>query len=112
MRGFRDFSEILRGPLRDPLSGRFRFQRLLVLLPLLVLPLELSPTQILGHPGRSLSKTTEEGHLHKVLVRDIPTSLKALTSLNKEVRPFFLGDKSIWSFPSVSSLSDYSIWRS
>ena len=38
-------------------------------------------------------------------------SLKTLTSLNKEVRPFFLGDNSIWSFPSVSSLSDYSIWR-
>ena len=34
-----------------------------------------------------------------------------LTSLNKEVRPFFLGDNSIWSFPSVSFLSDYSIWR-
>ena len=27
-------------------------------------------------------------------------------------RPFFLGDNSTWSFPSVSSLSDYSIWRS
>ena len=39
-------------------------------------------------------------------------SLKTLTSLNKEVRPFFLGDNSIWSFPSVSSLSDYSISRS
>ena len=35
-----------------------------------------------------------------------------LTSLNKEVRPFFLSDNSIWSFPSVSSLSDYSIWSS
>ena len=39
-------------------------------------------------------------------------SLKTLTFLNEEVRPFFLGDNSIWSFPSVSSLSDYSIWRS
>ena len=39
-------------------------------------------------------------------------TLKTLTSLNKEARPFFLGDNSIWSFPSVSSLSDYSIWRS
>ena len=38
-------------------------------------------------------------------------SLKTLTSLNKEVRPFFLSDNSIWSFPSVASLSDYSIWR-
>ena len=36
-------------------------------------------------------------------------SLKTLTSLNKEVWPFFLGDSSIWSYPSVSSLSDYSI---
>ena len=37
--------------------------------------------------------------------------LKTLTSLNKEVRPSFLCDTGIWSFPSVSSLSDYSIWR-
>ena len=37
---------------------------------------------------------------------------RALTCLNKEVRRFFLGDNSIWSYPSVSSLSDYSIWRS
>ena len=36
-------------------------------------------------------------------------TLKTLTSLNKEVRPFFLSDNRIWSFPSVSSLSDYSI---
>ena len=27
-------------------------------------------------------------------------------------RPFFLSDNSIWSLPSVSSLSDYSIWSS
>ena len=42
------------------------------------------------------------------------SSLKTLTSLNKEVRPFFLSDNSIWSLPSVSSLSDYGIpksWR-
>ena len=39
-------------------------------------------------------------------------TLKTLTSLNQEVRPFFLSDNSIWSFPSVSSLSDYSISRS
>ena len=26
--------------------------------------------------------------------------------------PFFLSDNSIWCFPFVSSLSDYSIWRS
>ena len=34
--------------------------------------------------------------------------MNALASLNKERKPFFLGDKSIWSFRSVSSLSDYS----
>ena len=39
-------------------------------------------------------------------------ALKTITSLNKEVRPFFLSDNSIWSFPSASSRSDYSIWRS
>ena len=32
-------------PLRDPLRGRFPSQRLSVLLPLFVLPLELSPSQ-------------------------------------------------------------------
>ena len=42
-----------------------------------------------------------------------PVKFKDLeTSLNNEVRPFFLSDNSIWSFRSVSSLSDYSIWRS
>ena len=41
-----------------------------------------------------------------------PPTLRTLTSLNKEVRPFFLSDTSIWSLPSVSSLSDYSIQRS
>ena len=30
------------------------------------------PTQIPGHPGHSLSKTTEKGRLHKVFVRDVP----------------------------------------
>ena len=39
-------------------------------------------------------------------------TLKTLASLNKEVKPFFLGDNSIWHFLSFSSLSDYSIWRS
>ena len=39
-------------------------------------------------------------------------TLKTVTSLNKEVRPFFLSDNGIWSSPSVSSLSDYSIWKS
>ena len=39
-------------------------------------------------------------------------TLKTLTSLNKESRLFFQGDNSIWSFPYVSSLSDYSTSRS
>ena len=39
-------------------------------------------------------------------------ALEALTPLNKEVGSFFVGDNSIWNFPSVSSLSDHSIWRS
>ena len=50
-----------------------------------------------------------EGELEQVVGA---TTLKTLTSLNKEVRPFFLSDNSIWSHPSVSSLGDYSIWRS
>ena len=48
---------------------------------------------------------------HGMCSRSLP-ALKTLTSLNKEVRPFFLSDNSIWSLPSVSSLSDYSISRS
>ena len=55
-------------------------------------------------------------HFAHILLRQpkktVSWPLKALTSLNKEVRPFFLGDNSIWRFPSVSSLSDYSIWGS
>ena len=39
-------------------------------------------------------------------------TLKTLTSLNKKDRPLFLCDNSIGVYPSVSSLSDYSIWRS
>ena len=30
-------------------------------------------------------------------------TLKTLTSLNKEVRPFFLGDNRIWSFPFLKA---------
>ena len=43
---------------------------------------------------------------------EVATTLKTLTSINRESRPFFLGNNSIWSFASVSSLSDYSISRS
>ena len=32
-------------------------------------------------------------------------SLKTLTSSNKEVRPFFLSDNSIWSLPSALPLA-------
>ena len=32
-------------------------------------------------------------------------TLQTLTCLNKEVRPFFLRDNSIWSFPSVFPLA-------
>ena len=56
------------------------------------------------------SNNTELFTVNLMVIRG--TSLKTLTSLNKEVRPFFLSDNSIWSYPSVSSLSDYSIWRS
>ena len=38
---FRVFLKVFRGPLRDPLRGRFPSQRLSVLLPLSVLPLQL-----------------------------------------------------------------------
>ena len=58
---------------------------------------------------------TEGGGFHtpaKGTIAAKITTLKTLTSLNKEVRPFFLSDDSIWGLPSVSSLSDYSIWRS
>ena len=42
-RGCQSFFRGFRDPLRDPLRGRFPSQRLSVLLPLIVLPLELSP---------------------------------------------------------------------
>ena len=57
----------------------------------------------LGHPG---------ARVKNICGISGPKTLKTLTSLNKEVRPFLLSDNSIWSLPSVSSLSDYSIWRS
>ena len=40
------------------------------------------------------------------------TQCKPLTCLNKDSRPFFLGDNRIRSFPAFSSLSDYSFRRS
>ena len=65
---------------------------------------------------RALRRGSEKGVSRTSLERPLglrrAPSLKTLTSLNKEVRPFFLCDNSIWSFPSVSFLSVYSIWRS
>ena len=46
--------------------------------------------------------------LHKEALK---STLKTLTSLIKESRPFFLSDNRIWSFPSLSSLSDSRISR-
>ena len=46
----------------------------------------------------SITKARAESNLQIFIC-----TLKTLTSLNKEVRPFFLSDNSIWSFPSVSS---------
>ena len=62
---------------------------------------------------RLASVTLQEERFRVLCTRRTPNGpLKTLTSLNTEVRPFFLSDNSIWSFLSVSSLSDYSIWRS
>ena len=47
-RGFKRFSAVFSGPLRDPLRGRFSSQRFSVLLPLIALPLELSPNFMSG----------------------------------------------------------------
>ena len=47
-----------------------------------------------------------------IRIAAISDPLKTPTFLNKDVRPFFLSNDSIWSLPSVFFLSDYSIWRS
>ena len=39
------------------------------------------------------------------LETELKMTLKALTSLNQEVRPFFLSDNSIWSLPSFLPLA-------
>ena len=70
------------------------------------------PSLILGRKGplgRGLIGVRRRGGFRKGCRCN---TLKTLTSLNKEVRPFFLSDNSIWSLPSVSFLSDYSIWSS
>ena len=50
------------------------------------------PTQIPGHPGHSLSKTTEKGHMHKVFVWDIPTSGPLISQSAKTKRGRREGD--------------------
>ena len=54
---------------------------------------------------RLLSSKVLQFHFCCFMEQRVRRSLKTLTSLNKEVRPFFLGDNSIWSFPSCSSLA-------
>ena len=48
-----------------------------------------------GHTSRIFGPCTPQESL----------DLETLTSLNREVRPFFLGDDSIWSYPSVCPLA-------
>ena len=56
---FRDFSEVFRSPLRNPLRGRFPSPRLSVLLPLFVLPLELSSPNC-KDPALTIAEKREE----------------------------------------------------
>ena len=68
--------------------------------------------------SRYLQKPIETTLRRMVCARQDKTRLRKFLNNNLEnpnllVRPFFLSDVcSIWSFPSFSSLSDYSIWRS
>ena len=60
--------------------------------------------QSLAHPIMSARRNIIADQTHKDSCKDLENPV---TSLNyKEVRPFFLSDNSIWSFPSLSSLSD------
>ena len=58
----------------------------------------LKPVQILKH---TTQYSTEQSAMRTKWFKH---TLKTLTSLIKEVRPFFLSDNSIWSFASVSCL--------
>ena len=67
-------------------------------------------------PGNEAHKLFSEGPKwgvlgggQKVYVEKVYVLFRSGTSLNGEVRPFSLSDSSIWRFPSVSSLNDYSI---
>ena len=78
--------------------------------------LETQGTQTLGRISRNVSRISRGGSKSlrkKVRVQSVPSqTMKTLTSLNKEVRPSFLSDNSLWSLPSVFSLNDHRIWRS
>ena len=73
---------------------------------------DIPPGSLPGHPDIPGAPEKFEKKCLCSIFDPQRNSLKTLTSLNKEVRPFFLSDNGIWSFPSVSSLSDYSSWRS
>ena len=66
---------------------------------------------------RYLSLGMEELELHcrrrgRYNFPKIKIATMSVRMVNKEDRAFFLGDNSVWSFPSVSSLSGYSVWGS
>ena len=87
---FRDISEVFRGPLRDPLRGRFPFQRLSVLLPLIVLPLELSPRGGGGCERRSASDSevaeTSAETAAGILGQTGQTIVDKLTTLSNKIQ--------------------------
>ena len=78
----RGFQRFFRGPLRDPLRGRFPSQRLSVLLPLIVLPLELSPTTYKKTLDTTLDTEIKAKRNH------IPSKLKTfrITKANANVK--------------------------
>ena len=56
-----------------------------------------------GRPNKkALQKKAEQC---QELPHHMTPSLKTLASLNKDVRPFFLGDNRVWSFPSFLPLA-------
>ena len=87
---FTDFSEVFRGPLRNPLRGRFPSQRLSVRLPLIVLPLELSPMvemaiwgSLVPHPAEAHQRNVNATKINVIATkicsggRGVPRSLWA-----------------------------------
>ena len=53
-----------------------------------------------------LLRSEQNGEKFVDIRPDVRGKSRIETSLNRESRSFFLGDNSIWSFPSVSSPSD------